>query len=68
MASVFDEQDKTYLILVNELNQHSIWPDALPIPDGWRVIHGPSERHMAVNFVDTHWTDLRPRISPGNAA
>ena len=68
MASVFDEQDKTYLILVNELDQHSIWPDSLPIPDGWRVIHGPAERHMAVNFVDTHWTDLRPRISPANAA
>ncbi len=34
MASVFDEPDKTYLILVNQHNQHLLWPEPLSIPNG----------------------------------
>jgi MbtH protein len=57
----FDDETAPYLVIVNSVNQHSIWPESLPFPEGWCVIAGPTERRSAVQFVDDHWVDLRPR-------
>jgi MbtH protein len=48
-------------VLVNGENQHSIWPAHLPVPGGWRTVHGPEPRQECLAFVDREWTDMRPR-------
>ncbi|WP_097867734.1 MbtH family protein [Streptomyces sp. rh34] len=60
MSSPFEDNDGEYIILVNGENQHSLWPSALDVPAGWRVAHGPDSRQGCLDFVEVHWTDLRP--------
>jgi MbtH protein len=56
----FDDEDGTFVVLVNDEEQHSLWPDQLVVPDGWRVVHPASPRQDCLNYIEEHWTDLRP--------
>ncbi|WNF28010.1 MbtH family protein [Streptomyces sp. C11-1] len=61
MSNPFDDADGFFLVLVNEEDQHSIWPSFATVPDGWTVALEASTRETAVAFVENNWTDLRPR-------
>ncbi|WP_306369252.1 MbtH family protein [Nocardiopsis sp. CC223A] len=61
MTNPFDDPDGTYLVVVNDEDQHSLWPEFAPVPAGWTTVYGPVSRDEALEYVDTHWTDLRPR-------
>jgi MbtH protein len=61
MTNPFDDEQATYLVLVNDIRQHSLWPAAIDVPAGWRVAHPADTREACVTYVDTHWTDLSPR-------
>ncbi|MGW4393667.1 MbtH family protein [Amycolatopsis nivea] len=56
----FDEQDGSFLVLVNDEEQHSLWPARLDVPDGWRTAHGADGRQACLDYIEEHWTDLRP--------
>lgn len=56
----FEDEDGTYLVLVNDEGQHSLWPDFVAVPEGWRVVHPADTRAACLEYVETHWTDLRP--------
>ncbi len=57
----FDDPDGTFLVLVNDEEQHSLWPATLDVPAGWQPVHGPAGRQECLDYVEEHWTDLRPR-------
>lgn len=57
----FDDPDGTFLVLVNDEGQHSLWPTFAEVPAGWTVVHGPDGRERSLAHVDDHWTDMRPR-------
>lgn len=57
----FDDPDGTFLVLVNDEDQHSLWPEFAEVPAGWTVVFGPGSRAAALDHVERHWTDLRPR-------
>ena len=57
----FENEDGVYRVLVNPENQHSLWPDFAEIPDGWTSVFGPSGRAECLEYVNTHWTDMRPQ-------
>ncbi|MFJ4686579.1 MbtH family protein [Streptomyces sp. NPDC088789] len=61
MSNPFEDPEGTYLVLVNDENQHSLWPDFVAVPAGWRSVHGPGSRQSCVEYVESHWTDMRPR-------
>ncbi|MEU2995021.1 MbtH family protein [Streptomyces sp. NPDC001758] len=56
----FDDPNGTFLVLVNHENQHSIWPSFVDVPAGWSVVHRESSRQSCLDYVEEHWTDLRP--------
>lgn len=56
----FDDSEGTFLVLVNDERQHSLWPEFAAVPPGWDVVLGASTRAVALAYVDAHWTDLRP--------
>jgi MbtH protein len=56
----FDDNDGTFLVLVNDEEQHSLWPAHLDVPAGWRTVHGPDTRQACLDYVEKNWTDLRP--------
>ncbi|MGH3586045.1 MAG: MbtH family protein [Pseudonocardia sp.] len=57
----FDDPDGTFRVLVNDEEQHSLWPDFVPVPAGWRAVFGPAGRAECLEHVERTWTDLRPR-------
>ena len=57
----FDNGDGTFLVLVNDENQHSLWPEFAEVPAGWRTVHGPAARQDCLDYVNTNWTDMRPQ-------
>ncbi len=64
----FDDPDGTFSVLVNDEEQHSLWPSRLPVPGGWRVVHGADNRQACLDYIERHWTDLRPLSARSDSA
>ncbi|GAA2039507.1 hypothetical protein GCM10009839_46870 [Catenulispora yoronensis] len=56
----FEDDSARYLVLVNDLGQHSTWPARLAVPAGWDTAFGPAGRGDCLEYVETHWTQLMP--------
>ncbi|NEC91733.1 MbtH family NRPS accessory protein [Streptomyces sp. SID12501] len=56
----FEDDSADYLVLVNNEQQHSIWPSGLGIPIGWTAVCEARPRQECLEYVETHWTDMRP--------
>ncbi|WP_078917651.1 MbtH family protein [Streptomyces sp. NRRL S-813] len=60
MTNAFDDEDGTFVVVVNHENQHALWPSTWrAVPVGWTTVHGPTDRQSCVEYVDEHWTDMR---------
>ncbi|MBU6531504.1 MbtH family protein [Streptomyces sp. NPDC057245] len=57
----FDDADGRFLVLVNHEGQHSLWPSFAEVPGGWTVAFEENSRDACLEFIETNWTDLRPR-------
>ncbi|MBJ8340360.1 MULTISPECIES: MbtH family protein [Antrihabitans] len=57
----FDDEDGRFYVLVNDEDQHSIWPTFAEVPAGWRVVFGEESRPACVEYVEQNWTDMRPK-------
>lgn len=56
-----DETDtRTYLVVLNDEEQYSIWLADRELPAGWRAegTSGPKDECLA--HIDRVWTDMRP--------
>ncbi|KPI30281.1 MbtH domain protein [Actinobacteria bacterium OK074] len=60
MSNPFDDENGTFVVLVNDENQHSLWPVFAEVPAGWNVAHGPDSRAACLEHIETNWTDMRP--------
>lgn len=60
MSNPFENPDGTFLVLVNDEGQHSLWPSFAEVPAGWTVAFGQSDRQACLAYVEEHWTDMRP--------
>jgi MbtH protein len=58
--SVFDDESISFLLLINDEQQYSLWPEILPVPQGWQRTQGPMSRQDCMDWLAHHWTDLRP--------
>lgn len=57
----FDDDNGAFFVLVNDEDQHSLWPVFADIPAGWHVVHGEASRAACLDYVEKNWTDLRPK-------
>jgi MbtH protein len=57
------EQDPfdSYLVVVNDEEQYSIWPEVRPLPAGWRGVGAPASKEQCLERIEQLWTDMRPR-------
>ncbi|OBG81990.1 protein mbtH [Mycobacterium sp. NS-7484] len=60
-SNPFDDEDGTFYVLVNDEDQHSLWPAFADVPAGWRVVFREASRTECLSYVEEHWADLRPR-------
>jgi len=61
MTNPFDDANGRFVVLVNDEEQHSLWPSFAEIPAGWRTVFGEDTREACVAYVEQNWTDLRPK-------
>jgi uncharacterized protein YbdZ (MbtH family) len=57
----FDDDTGNFVVLVNDEEQHSLWPVFAEIPAGWRVAHGEADRASCLDYIERNWTDIRPK-------
>ena len=60
MTNPFDDAEGSFLALVNDEGQHSLWPAFVNVPAGWQTTFGPDTRQACLDHIETHWTDMRP--------
>ncbi|MEU1179841.1 MbtH family protein [Streptomyces sp. NPDC005820] len=60
MSSPFGKPDGTFLVLVNDENQHSLWPSYAEVPAGWTVARAEGSRQDCLDYIGEHWRDIRP--------
>ena len=61
MTNPFEDPDGRYLVLVNDEQQHSLWPSFAGVPAGWTIAFGEESRAACLDYVERTWTDLMPR-------
>lgn len=69
----FDDDNGSFFVLVNDEEQHSLWPTFADVPAGWRVVYGEADRAACLEYIEQNWTDIRPkslrdRLSEGRAS
>ncbi|MGN6320305.1 MAG: MbtH family protein [Dyella sp.] len=56
-----DDGEETFVVLINDELQYSLWPASSDVPAGWRLVRDEGTRKECVDFVEMHWTDMRPK-------
>ncbi|MFV8049142.1 MbtH family protein [Mycobacterium sp. 48b] len=57
----FDDDNGCFLVLVNDEEQHSLWPTFADVPAGWTVAYGEAARAVCLDYIDQCWPDIRPK-------
>ncbi|MEU8686458.1 MbtH family protein [Streptomyces sp. NPDC048611] len=60
MTNPFENPDSRYRVLINAEGQHSLWPAAIDVPEGWKVGKEEDTREACLGFIEENWTDMRP--------
>lgn len=60
-SNPFDDAEGRFYVVVNEEQQHSLWPSFSEVPAGWSIVFGEDGRDKCLAYVEEHWTDLRPK-------
>ncbi|MDI1460722.1 MbtH family protein [Catellatospora sp. KI3] len=55
------DEAQRYLVVVNDEEQYSVWPDGQPVPAGWTGDGFAGSREDCLEHIGQVWTDLRPR-------
>jgi MbtH protein len=61
VSNPFDDENGIFHVLVNDEAQYSLWPTFADVPPGWTVVLASADRRSCVDYVDEHWTDMRPK-------
>lgn len=61
MTNPFEDNDAQYLVLINGESQYSLWPAFADVPAGWSVAHDKDSRQACLDYIETHWVDMRPK-------
>jgi uncharacterized protein YbdZ (MbtH family) len=57
----FDDDSGSFFVLVNDEEQHSLWPAFADVPVGWRVVYGEADRAACLDYIEQNWADIRPK-------
>ncbi|MFI0739440.1 MbtH family protein [Streptomyces sp. NPDC021100] len=60
MTNPFENPDGTYLVLINDEGQHSLWPSFIDVPAGWTVAKQEDSRAACLEYIEENWVDMRP--------
>lgn len=49
-----------FKVLMNDEEQYSIWPEQKAVPAGWHDKGFAGTKAEVTQYIDQHWTDMRP--------
>lgn len=61
MSEWNEDPFERYFVVVNEEEQHSIWPAVKQVPAGWFATGFEGSRAECLAHIEQVWTDIRPR-------
>ena len=61
----FDDDNGTFFVLVNDEEQHSLWPVFAEVPAGWRIVFGEASRTECLDYVERNWSNCQGRPGKG---
>jgi MbtH protein len=64
VSNPFDDEQGSFLVLINAAGQYSLWPSFRDVPGGWTAVGPSGARDVCLAWIDEHWTDMRPRTLP----
>ena len=56
---MIDNEDTIFLVVLNDEEQYSIWPEFKEIPDGWRAEGTKGSKAHCLDHIQEVWTDMR---------
>lgn len=63
-----DDDRLSYVVLVNDEAQYSLWLSHKEIPSGWRQVGPSGTRAQCLAYVEEVWTDITPLSARGPLA
>lgn len=57
---MFDDDSVIFLVVINEEEQYSVWPEFKAIPEGWRAVGKTGTKTECLAYIREVWTDMRP--------
>ena len=60
MATLEEEDDRDYIVVVNHEEQYSIWFAGRELPKGWRAEGKAGKKAECLEYIGRVWTDMRP--------
>lgn len=53
--------ESTFLVVVNDEEQYSVWTADRELPAGWRAAGFRGSRDRCLAHIETVWTDITPK-------
>lgn len=53
-------QQDEYVVVMNGEEQYSIWMADRTVPAGWTLQPMRGSKDSCLDYIKTHWTDMRP--------
>jgi MbtH protein len=50
-----------HVVVVNDEEQYSVWPERRPLPAGWRSAGVTGSKAECLAYIENVWTDMRPK-------
>ncbi len=55
-----NENKQPCVVVANQEQQYSVWPEGCDIPSGWKSLGKAGPRNECLAFIQKLWTDIRP--------
>lgn len=55
------DDDRQFLVVVNDEDQYSVWSADRAIPHGWQPVGNPGTEAECLARIEQLWIDMRPR-------
>ena len=51
MSNPFEDENGSYVVLINDEGQYSLWPEFIDVPAGWTTVHQPASRQTCLDYI-----------------
>lgn len=56
-----DSDEATFLVVINDEEQYSIWLEEMDVPAGWQPTGMRGTKQECLRHIDEVWVDMRPK-------